>query len=288
MLKQKRISSIAFVAAFALVSAALVHAQSSADFTSVVKKRIAKADKRLKLDTICPTETDPVAKRVFAEYGAMFVSKDTVAFPPKCVFADQNEVADFQNRTASETYDFGGTTIELQSAAMKDLLKAVAEAKKIGLQITPRGRSSSGKRSYEDTSRIWDSRFLPALSYWQKRGKISAKDADAAKMMKTQDQVVQVMEWEADKLWFNTNFSRTIFSSVAAPGTSQHLSMLALDVNQYADARVRAILNKHGWFQTIANDTPHFTYLGYTEDELPKRGLRPERSGGFTFWVPNL
>ncbi len=273
---------------FVLFFAFTVFAQRSADFVSVVKKRIAKTEKHLTLEAICPTDTDPVAKRVFAEYGAVYVSKDTVKFPPKCVFADQAEVEAFQSKTPSATYDFGGTTIELQSAAMKDMLEAIADAKKAGLNITPRGRSSAGKRSYEDTSRIWDSRFFPALAYWQKRGKISAADADAAKKMTTQDQVVQVMEWEKDSLWFNTNFSRTIFSSVAAPGTSQHLSMLAMDVTQFADARVRAILNKHGWFQTIANDTPHFTYLGYAEDELPKRGLRPEMSGGFKFWVPNI
>ncbi len=279
---------IFFLIVFVICGESVINAQKLADFTSVVNKRISKADKQLKLESVCPTDTDPVAKRVFAEYGAVYVSKDAVKFPPKCVFADQSEVAAFQNKTPSAIYDFGGTTIELQSAAMKDMLEAVSDAKKAGLNITPRGRSSAGTRSYEDTSRIWDSRFYPALAYWQKRGKISSTDAEAAKKMSTQDQVVQVMEWEKDNLWFNTNFSRTIFSSVAAPGTSQHLSMLAMDVTQFADSRVRAILNKHGWFQTIANDTPHFTYLGYPEDKLPERGLRPEYSGGFKFWVPNL
>jgi len=277
-----------FGAILALFFSLPVFAQRSADFNSVVKERIKKFDKHLKIEKICPVESDPVAKRVFAEYGAVYVSRPTVMFPPKCIFSDQNEVAAFQSKTSSAFYDFGGTSIELQSAAMKDMLEAISDAKKAGLNITPRGGSSAGKRSYQDTSRIWDSRFFPALVYWQKRGKISAADAEAAKKMTTQDQVVQVMEWEADKLWFNTTFSRTIFSSVAAPGTSQHLSMLAMDVSQYADTRVRAILNKHGWFQTIANDTPHFTYLGYKEDELPERGLRPVQSGGFKFWVPNL
>ena len=96
------------------------------------------------------------------------------------------------------------------------------------------------------------------------------------------------MEWEARGYYFATDFSRTIFSSVAAPGTSQHLSMLALDVAQFAHPEMRFILNKHGWFQTIANDTPHFTYLGFKEGELPERGLKAVFKGGYKFWVPNI
>ena len=258
----------------------------SADFASVAEKRIKAGGSSL--DEVCPTDTDPVAERVFAEYGAVFVSRNTVDFPTSCVFASEPEVEKFQKSVETATVKLGGTVIELQKAAMEDLLAAVAEAKAKGLNITPRGSSSAARRSYGDTARIWNSRFFPALAYWQKRGKISVADANAAKRMDTADQVVRVMEWEAKGYWFNTNFSRTIFSSVAAPGTSQHLSMLALDVRQFGDARVRAILNAHGWFQTIANDTPHFTYLGYGEDELPQRGLRSEKHGDFTFWVPDL
>lgn len=280
-----KFSSILLVFCGAMMFSAHAAAQS-ADFCSIAEKRIEKSG--MSLDEVCPTETDPVAERVFAEYGAVFVSRDTVDFPTSCVFTSETEVEKFQKGVDTATVKLGRTVIELQKAAMEDLLAAVEEAKAKGLSITPRGSSSAAKRSYRDTARIWDSRFYPALSYWQKRGKISVADANAAKRMDTAAQVVQVMEWEKLGYWFNTNFSRTIFSSVAAPGTSQHLSMLALDVSQFGDARVRAILNRHGWFQTIANDTPHFTYLGYPESELPNRGLRPEKHGGFTFWVPGL
>src|SRR5690606_37511080 len=226
-----------------------VSAQTS-DFVSVAEGRIEKSG--MTLAEVCPVETDPVAERVFAEYGAVFVSRETVDVPTSCVFSSEAEVQKFQNSVETATVKFGGTVIELQKAAMADLLDAVAEAKAKGLRITPRGSSSAGKRSYRDTARIWNSRFFPALAYWQKRGKISVADANVAKRMNTSDQVAQVMEWESKGFWFNTNFSRTIFSSVAAPGTSQHLSMLALDVSQFGDARVRAILNRYGWFQTIA------------------------------------
>lgn len=259
---------------------------SSPEFIRAASRSIERTG--ITLAEACPIAGDPVARRVFAEYGSMFVAAHTVTPPPKCVFRSDEEVAKFQSGVESKRHTFGSVTIELQSAAMDALLSAVAEARKKGLSITPRGRTTSAKRSYSDTSRIWNSRFEPALRHWQARGKITKAEADEARAMETHEQVVQVMKWEEDSLWFNTNFSRTIFSSVAAPGTSQHLSMIALDVTQFADKRVRKILNEHGWFQTIANDTPHFTYLGHDEDDLPDYGLKAVNSGGFKFWVPDV
>jgi len=75
---------------------------------------------------------------------------------------------------------------------------------------------------------------------------------------------------------------------VAPPGTSQHLSMLALDVKEFENAKVREILAAHGWFQTVASDLPHFTYIGAKESELPGLGLKKTTSGGRTFWVPDI
>ena len=64
--------------------------------------------------------------------------------------------------------------------------------------------------------------------------------------------------------------------------------MLAIDVKQFADKQVREILARHGWFQTVQSDQPHFTYLGVAESELPARGLKPVEVGGQKFWIPNL
>ena len=71
-------------------------------------------------------------------------------------------------------------------------------------------------------------------------------------------------------------------------GTLGMLAGLALDVQQFADARVRRILAKHGWFQTVKSDLPHFTYLGVSEDELPSLGLRREVISGQAFWIPDI
>ena len=48
----------------------------------------------------------------------------------------------------------------------------------------------------------------------------------------------------------------------------------------------------YGWFRTVPNDLPHFTYLGHSEARLPELGLlRTERQYldcRYDFWVPDL
>ncbi|MGD9589520.1 MAG: hypothetical protein AB7Q37_14000 [Pyrinomonadaceae bacterium] len=255
------------------------------DFRDAVKKRLEK--RGLKLEAVCPVDTDIVAARVFKDYGAMFIASKSVTPPSKCVFANEDEVSDFQASVKTRRERLNGREIELQEAAMDALIDANKVALKKKLKITPRGASAS-RRGYADTLRIWNSRFDPALAHWVRNGRIKKEDAAKAAAMEANDQVAQVIEWEKDSIWFSTGFNRSIFSSVAAPGTSQHLSMIALDVTEFADKNVRAILNDHGWFQTIIDDTPHFTYLGLDEDELPKRGLIQVPREGFIFWIPNF
>ena len=64
-------------------------------------------------------------------------------------------------------------------------------------------------------------------------------------------------------------------SSAAVPGASQHLSLLALDIAEYASPGVRQILAKHGWHQTVLEDYSHFTWLGVSEEELSGPNHRP-------------
>lgn len=292
-----KISLLFTILLIGLLSVSAQRDGRSKDFTDVVKKRLSqikvkdisgRETKKLRLDDVCAVEKNIVAKRVFAEYGAVFVGADSVTFPSKCVFETESEVQIFQSGLATKMAKLNGITIELQSAAMDALIKARKEAEEKNLRIVPRGGTSAGKRSYSDTARIWKSRFDPALIHWGRLGKISAADAETSRKMATQRQVEQVIEWESRGYYFATDFSRTIFSSVAAPGTSQHLAGLALDVAQFDNPAVRAVLNKHGWYQTVANDTPHFTFLGMTEDELPERGLKLLQLNGYRFWVPNI
>ena len=89
-------------------------------------------------------------------------------------------------------------------------------------------------------------------------------------------------------MFFSKDLSKTIIYSVAPPGTSQHLSMLALDVGENENPKVREILARHGWYQTVQSDLPHFTFLGVQESDLEKLGLKKVSDGGRLFWLPNI
>lgn len=63
--------------------------------------------------------------------------------------------------------------------------------------------------------------------------------------------------------------------------------MLALDIVEYGNAKVRQVLANNGWFQTVDSDLPHFTYLGIAESELPSLGLLAKKIGTQIFWIPS-
>jgi hypothetical protein len=275
-------------------------AQENVNFRKFLEEKLAKSQKitiengkrktvtGVKLAEVCDVDGDPVAARVFADYGAMFVAANTILFPIKCIFSSEAEVINYQNAARTKSVDLGGAFIELQEAAMNALLEAQKEAAKKNLKITPRGGSEAAKRSYADTVRLWNSRFYPALNYWMAKGRIARRDAEAARAMPIAGQIAQVLKWEEKKLWFSKDLSKSILYSVAAPGASQHIFMLAFDVEQFGNKQIREILARHGWFQTVKSDLPHFTYLGLERSELPKHGLKSETINGQEFWVPNL
>jgi hypothetical protein len=240
-----------------------------------------------RLESICDT-SDAVERRVLEDYGAMFLSAPAVLPPPVCVFTSEDEVLAYQEEADFAAEWVGGDEIELQPAAMDALLAARAEARALRLDITPRGGAEAARRTYRDTLRLWNTRFLPALAYWNGRGRLSREQVARLKRLPLRDQVREVLELEKSGVFFSKDFSKSILYSIAAPGTSQHLAMLALDVEQFADERVRRILARHGWFQTVKSDLPHFTYLGLQERELPARGLRSVVSGKQLFWIPDV
>ncbi|MDQ3818541.1 MAG: hypothetical protein M3362_12810 [Acidobacteriota bacterium] len=243
--------------------------------------------RRLRLEDMCDT-SDAVSRRVLEDYGAMFLATESVLPPPVCVFTSEADVLEFQRRAKPTAALIGGARIELQPAAMSALLAAREEARADGLDITPRGGTEAARRSYDDTVRLWNTRFFPALAHWNRLGRLSKEQVEHLRNLALHDQVGEVLELEKTGIYFNTDFSKSILYSIAAPGSSQHIAMLALDVEQFGDARVRKILARHGWFQTVKSDMPHFTYLGLDERELPARGLRAVPIGKQLFWIPNV
>jgi hypothetical protein len=254
-------------------------------FNATLEKSLQKRNQTLQ--QLCD-ENDSVSKRILLEYGAMFVATDDVLLPNTCIFTNSTEVESFQAKTQITTQEIGGAKIELQANAMKNYLAARDEAQKSGLDIRPRGGNEASRRGFDDTFRLWKSRVDPACDHWFTKGRLSDEQIKQLKSMGIKEQIKEVLSLEENGIFFNTFFNRTILSSVAAPGTSQHLSMLALDIEEFKDENVRKIMRNNGWFRTVQNDAPHFTFLGRLEEELEALGLKKIDTKDGEYWVPNI
>ena len=257
----------------------------SAPFYDALAKALKK--RKVKIDNVCPP-TDPVARRILEEYGAVYLASTKVMPPPVCIFTTEEQVTKFQEEAGYEQEQIGFDQIELQPEALKQLKKAREDAQKEGLDITPRDGAEAARRNYEDSVRLWQSRFLPALDYWLSQGRLTSEQVARLKTLSLHQQIAEVLELEKDGIYFSKDLSKSILYSIAAPGTSQHIHMLAFDVNEFENPRVREIMAKHGWFQTVLSDLPHFTFLGLKEKDLPKHGLRSVELNGQLFWIPNV
>ncbi|MET0645312.1 MAG: hypothetical protein ABW208_01740 [Pyrinomonadaceae bacterium] len=228
-----------------------------------------------------------VTRRITAIYGAVFAADaEKVSLPSQCYFRTEGEVQLFQQRAGVVAATVGRVRVELQPRAAAALQAAQQELRRQNLRLTVHG-ISPGRRSYEDTVRLWRVHAQKGLNHWITSGRLTQRDAETLGRLSPTQQVAKVLAWESGGLYFGEGFKQPILKSVAPPGASQHNLMLALDVVQHQDLRVRAALAKHGWFQTIRNDEAHFTYLGLSEAELPARGLKRINAGGRDFWLFN-
>jgi hypothetical protein len=262
-----------------------VDTKPPASFYEILGKSLKK--RKIKIENLCPT-SDSVARRILEDYGAVFVASKKVMPPTVCIFSSEQEVTQFQERAGYTTERIGFDDIELQPEAMKALMKAREEAQKEGLDITPRDGAEAARRTYADSLHLWDTRFLPALDYWLAQGRLTEAQVARLKGLPLHEQIAEVLELEKSGVYFSKDLSKSILYSIAAPGTSQHIAMLAFDVIEFDNSRVREILAKHGWFQTVLSDLPHFTFLGLKEKDLPKNGLKNVEVDGQTFWIPNV
>lgn len=231
--------------------------------------------------------SENVGEKLLEEYGALFVAGNGAISPKQVIFKNEAEVLRFQASVSKEKTTIGGFQIELQAAAMKNLKNAIAEAERNNLTITPRG-ADAARRSYADTENLWASRVNPALIYWTNERKLTEAEAEKIRSLSPFEQVPEIFRLEKKGIFFSKDLSKSIIYSVAPPGASQHLSMLALDVAEYNEKRVREILAKHGWFQTVVSDLPHFTFLGRDENELDSLGLKKITDDERIFWIPNI
>lgn len=230
---------------------------------------------------------DTFGLKILREYGALFVARPAAVVPKSVFFKDDEEVSGFQNNLKISRLTIGRFDIELQETAMNAMKNAIDEAGRKGLRITTRDYDA-GRRSYGETVGLWYSRVEPALEYWTANGRLTIFDADKLRKMNLAEQIPEIFRLEEDGIYFSKDLSKPIMYSVAPPGTSQHLSMLAIDINEYDNPAIQQILARNGWHQTVISDLPHFTYLGATENELPDLGLKKVVSGGRFYWIPNI
>jgi hypothetical protein len=233
------------------------------------------------------TPSDAVGKRMLKEYGAMFVAKNGVVPPNKVVFNNEAEVSAWQSSVSKSNENVGGISIELQTPAMNALKEAINEAKQSNLTVSPNG-ADSAKRDYNGTVTNWNSRVNPGFTHWVGKGRVPQAEATHIKSLPIPEQIGEIFRLEEQGIYFAKSLDKSIIYSVAPPGTSQHISMLALDVKEHGNAKVREILANHGWFQTVVSDLPHFTYLGAKESDLPGSGLKKVSDGGRAYWIPSI
>jgi hypothetical protein len=230
---------------------------------------------------------DAVGQRILNEYGAIFAAQGGATPPNKIVFKNETQVSTFQKNIETTSEFIGGFELELQTPAMEKLKAAINEAEQSDLTITPRG-ADSAKRTYAETVKLWASRVDPGLKHWVEMGRLSATEVAEVRALSQFEQVPKIFEMESKGMFFSKDLSKTIIYSVAPPGTSQHLSMLAFDASEHENPQAREILARHGWVQTVVSDLPHFTFLGAAESEFNNLGLKKVIDGGRVFWLPDL
>lgn len=182
-------------------------------------------------------------------YGAVFVNQDVgIKLPQKDIFANEQETQEFQATLTMGHVD-GTNDCYLQKSAADALNKARIE------QHIPL-KSGYG---YGDCTRT----FNTNLRFWNKY----ANNQILAKVQQGKE--------------------TKILGLVAPPGTSQHLWGLAIDL-RVGSKEQRKALNNNGWFQTVQNDVPHWTYVGLSEENLPLFGFKKQVLQGIAYWITPL
>jgi len=179
-------------------------------------------------------------------YGAAFVDPDpTVKFPSRVVFNNEQETQIFQTNLTMEKIT-GTSNCYLQQSAALALNKARSQQ---NIPLKSGYGASDCTRNYATNLRFWK-------KYANKY---------------TLDKVREGKE-------------TAILGVVAPPGASQHLWGLAIDL-RVSNAKQRQALYDNGWFQTVENDIPHWTYLGVNADNLPNLGLKNKVVRGISYWL---
>lgn len=235
---------------------------------------------------VCPHD-DLVQAVILQKYGSIFAADRAVKLPTHALFEKPSEARAFQKSLQLKRIYAEGYPVVLQRAALESFTAAEKEASAAHLKITPVGDIAS-LRSYEVTAMIWQRYLEKGLQFWVARHKLTAAQARAVLASPPRKQLEAVLAIEKKGLFLHANHTISILNLAAPPGSSQHISGLALDIEEHKSLRVRQIMNKHGWYQTVIRDFPHFLYLGRPPAELGRFGLTQIVNDGHQFWVPDI
>ena len=182
-------------------------------------------------------------------YGSAYVNRQPgIKLPQKVIFANEKETKDFQ-----ATLTMGKVNRTRNCYLQKPAADALNRARaRVRIPMMSRNGHINCTRSFRTTVRLWN-------KYANNR---------------TLEKVRQGQETK-------------ILGIVAPPGTSQHLWGLAVDLRVTKQAQKRA-LNQNGWYRTVKNDTPHWTYLGYSSEELAALGFKNKVIKGINYWLTPL
>ena len=182
-------------------------------------------------------------------YGAAYVNRQPgIKLPQKLIFTNEKETKDFQATLTMGKVN-GTRNCYLQKPAADALNRARA---RVRIPMMSRNGHINCTRSFSTTVRLWN-------KYANKH---------------TLEKVRQGKETK-------------ILGIVAPPGTSQHLWGLAVDLRVTNQAQKRA-LNQNGWYRTVKNDNPHWTYIGYSPEELATLGFKNKVIKGVKYWLTPL
>ena len=110
---------------------------------------------------------------------------------------------------ASTSSLWATTRFELQPEALKQLKKLEKRKKKA--DITPRDGAEAARRNYDDSLRLWNSRFFPALDYWLAEGRLTEHEVTRLRALPLSQQIAEVLELEKTGIYFSKDLSSRFF-----------------------------------------------------------------------------
>lgn len=269
-----------------------------------------------KLTGLCDAGRGIVFKKVLEEYGAFLVGKDVV-MPPTCLFETPEEVNKFQGRLIADheivtvricnkDYAFQKNAgLSIINILLPSLARIGIVAKDLPRRTTDNDREElTCGREIISLNKDWASRnFEKTSENWKHQ---RCKTLRPCPQVETTESIIS---GEISTNQYRGNFieseglNKPIMRSVAVPGASQHISLLAFDLNNnICNSQVIEKLAEAGWFRTVIDDDCHFTYLGWTnERDLRRAGLKRVKctrnvsrvnarreSVVRSFWIPRI